>query len=176
MSCLYILMTRSLLVTSFAKIFSHPIGCLFIFKNGFLSCAKVLNIIHFHWYIFAFIVITLRCGSNKMMLWFMSKSVLPISSSRSFIISGHLFRPLMHFEFIFVYGIREWYNSILLHVAVQFFQHHLLRRLSFLHYITCLIFHRLVDDRCLGLFLAFQFCSTGLFFCFCPSTILFWWL
>ena len=36
-------------------------------------------------------------------------------------------------EFIFVYGFRECSNFILLHVAVQFSQHHLLKRLSFLH-------------------------------------------
>ena len=34
---------------------------------------------------------------------------------------------------IFVYGVRECSNFILLHVAVQFSQHHLLKRLSFLH-------------------------------------------
>ena len=34
----------------------------------------------------------------------MSESVLPIFSSRSFIVSGLTFRSLIHFEFIFVYG------------------------------------------------------------------------
>jgi len=32
---------------------------------------------------------------------------------------------LIHFEFIIVYGIREYFNFILLHAAVQFSQHHL---------------------------------------------------
>ena len=54
-------------------------------------------------------------------------------SSKTFIVSGLTFRSLNHFEFIFVYGVRECSNFILLHVAVQFFQHHLLKRLSFLH-------------------------------------------
>ena len=54
-------------------------------------------------------------------------------SSNSFIVFGLTFRSLMHFEFIFVYGVRECSNFILLHVAVQFSQHHLLKRLSFLH-------------------------------------------
>ena len=44
-----------------------------------------------------------------------------------------IFRCLMHFEFIFVYGARKCSNFIILHGAVQFFQHHLLKRLSFLH-------------------------------------------
>ena len=54
-------------------------------------------------------------------------------SSKSFIVSSLTFRSLIHFEFIFVYGVRERSNFILLHVAVQFSQHHLLTRLSFLH-------------------------------------------
>ena len=42
-------------------------------------------------------------------------------SSKSFILSGLTFRSLIHFEFIFVYGIRKYSNVILLHVVVQFF-------------------------------------------------------
>ena len=52
-------------------------------------------------------------------------------SSKSFTVSGLTFRSLIHFEFIFVYGIRKCSNFILLHVAVQFSQHHLLKKLSF---------------------------------------------
>ena len=36
----------------------------------------------------------------------MSESVLPMFSSRSFIVSGLTFRSLIHFEFIFVWGVR----------------------------------------------------------------------
>ena len=46
-------------------------------------------------------------------------------SSRSFIVSSLTFRSLIHFEFIFVYGVRKCSNFILLHVAVQFSQNHL---------------------------------------------------
>ena len=56
-------------------------------------------------------------------------------SSKSCIVSGLTFRSLIHFEFIFVYDVRECSNFFLLHVAVQFSQHHLLKRLCFLHYI-----------------------------------------
>ena len=55
-------------------------------------------------------------------------------SSKSLIVSGLTFRSLIHFEFIFVYGVREFSHFILLHVAVQFSHHHLLKRLSFLHW------------------------------------------
>ena len=54
-------------------------------------------------------------------------------SSKSFIVSGLTFRSLIHFEFIFMYGVRQCSNFILLHVAVQFSQHHLLKRLFLPH-------------------------------------------
>ena len=61
----------------------------------------------------------------------MSLSLLPMLSCKSFIVSGLIFRSLAHFEFIFVYGVRKCSNYILLHVAIQFSQHHLLKRLFF---------------------------------------------
>ena len=63
----------------------------------------------------------------------MSSSVLPMFSSKSFIVSSLTFRSLIHFEFIFVYGVSKCYNFILLCVAVQFFHHHSLKRLSLPH-------------------------------------------
>ena len=57
-------------------------------------------------------------------------------SSRSFIVSGLPFRSLVHFEFIFVYGVRKCSSFILLQVADQFSQHHLLKMLSFFHCIS----------------------------------------
>ena len=46
------------------------------------------------------------------------QSVPPMFSSKHFIVSGLTFKSLIHFEFIFVYGVRECSNFILLHVAV----------------------------------------------------------
>ena len=69
----------------------------------------------------------------------MSSSVLPMFSSKSFIVSGLTFRSLIHFEFIFVYGVRKYSNFILLHVAVQFSQHHLLESLSFPTVYSCFL-------------------------------------
>ena len=42
-------------------------------------------------------------------------------SSKILIVSGLIFRSLIHFEYIFVYGVRKCSNFVLLHVAVQFF-------------------------------------------------------
>ena len=55
-------------------------------------------------------------------------------SSRSFNVSGLIFRSLIHFEFIFVYGVRKCSSFILLQVVDQSSQHHLLKRLSFFHW------------------------------------------
>ena len=60
----------------------------------------------------------------------MSSSVLPMFSSKSYIASCLTFWYLIHLEFIFVYGVRKCSNFILLHVAVQFSQNHLLTWLS----------------------------------------------
>ena len=116
--------------------------------------------------------------------------------SRSFIVSGLTLRSLIHFEFIFVYGVRK---CILLQVVDQFSQHHLLKRLSFLY---CIFLPPLSKIRCpqvrgfisglshsivFFLFiyflffcivhlrrpsLGFLFCSIDLYFCLCASTIL----
>ena len=93
-------------------------------------------------------------------------------SFKSFIVSGLTFRSLIHFQFIFVYGVRKCSNFILLHVAVQFSEHHLLKRLSFPHCIFLTPFSKIRYHRCMGLFLGFLSCSTSLYFCFCASTIL----
>ena len=84
-------------------------------------------------------------GSQRILLWFMSESVLPMFSSRSFIVSGLAFRSLIHFEFIFVYGVRKCSNLSLLQVVDQFSPQHLLKSLSFLH---CIFLPLLSKIRC----------------------------
>ena len=46
--------------------------------------------------------------------------VFCLFSSRSFIVSGLTFRSLIHFEFIFVYGVRKCSSFIPLQVVDQF--------------------------------------------------------
>ena len=106
LSCLYILETKPLSVVSCANIFSHSLDCLFILFMVSLVVKKHLCLIRSHLFIFVFIFINLDDGSQKILLQFMSKNVLPIFPSKSFIVSCHTFRCLIHFEFIFVYGVR----------------------------------------------------------------------
>ena len=91
MSCLYFLEINSLTVTSFANIFSCFIVCLFNFVDGFLCCEKTFSLIRSCLFISLFIFITLGGGSKKILLRSVSKSVLPMFSSRIFTISSLTF-------------------------------------------------------------------------------------
>ena len=51
----------------------------------------------------------------------------------------------------FAYDVRKWFSFILLHIAIQFSQHHLLKRLSFSHCILLLLCERLVSHKNVGL-------------------------
>ena len=52
-------------------------------------------------------------------------------SSRSFIVSGLTFRSLIHFEFIFVYGVRKCSSFILLQVVDRVFPTPLVKEIVF---------------------------------------------
>ena len=106
MSCLYILGINPLSVTLFANIFSHFVGCLFVLLMISFAVQNLLSFIRSHLFILVFIFITLGDGSKKILLRFMSESVLFMLSSKSFIVTGLTFGSLIHFEFIFAYGVR----------------------------------------------------------------------
>ena len=72
-------------------------------------------------------------------------SVLPMFSSKSFIVSGFTFRSLIYSNFIFVYGVKKCSSFILLLVVDQFYQHYLLKKLSFIH---CIFLPPLPKIRC----------------------------
>ena len=75
MSCLYILDISPLSVASFAKIFSHSVGYLFVLFVVSFAVQKLLSFIKSHFFIFIFIVIILGGGYEKILLWLMSESV-----------------------------------------------------------------------------------------------------
>ena len=79
-SCLYIFEISSLSVALFAIIFSHSKWFLFTLLVVSLVMQKLLGLIRSHLFIFAFISIPLGGGSYRILLWFMSESVLPMFS------------------------------------------------------------------------------------------------
>ena len=138
MSCLCILEINPSSVTSFANIFSHSVGWLFILfivsLHGF-AVQKLLILIRSHLFVFVFFFNFhyFKRWIKKILLQFPSNNVLPMFSSQRSIVFHLAFRSLIHFDFIFVYGVRECSNFILLHfilfilLPVQFPKHHLLK-------------------------------------------------
>ena len=63
MSCFYILEINPLSVVSFAIIFSHSDGCLFMLLIVSFAVQKLLSLIRSHLFTFVFISITLGGGS-----------------------------------------------------------------------------------------------------------------
>jgi len=105
-------------------------GLSFHLAYSFLCHAKAVKFNQVSLFYFCFYF---HYSRRWVMLWFMSSSVPRMFFSNSFIVSGLTCRSLIHFEFIFVYGVRKCSNFILLHIAVQFSQHHLLKTLSLPH-------------------------------------------
>ena len=96
---------------------------------------KLLSLIRSYLFIFAFVSFVLEHRFKKN--WCdLCQRMFCLFYSRNFIVSCLKYRSLIHFEFIFVYGVRECSNFILLYVAVPCYQHLLLKRLSFLHCIV----------------------------------------
>ena len=124
MSYLSILEITSLSVASFADIFSNPLG-------GFIcyfAVQKLLSLLRFYSFQFYFS----RIQIQKYIAVIFCQTVLPMFSSRNFMVSSLKFTYLIHFEFIFVNVVRIHSTFFLLHVVVQFSQCYLLKRLSFL--------------------------------------------
>ena len=68
MSCLYILEINPFSDASFANIFSHSEGCLFVLFMVSFAVQKLLSYIRSHLFTFVFISLTLGGGSKKILL------------------------------------------------------------------------------------------------------------
>ena len=92
---------------------------------------KILRLIRSH--LFIFIFMTLGGGSKLILLQLMSKSGMPMFSSKSFIVSALCLglRSILSLFLCMVLG--NVLISFVLLVAIQFSQHHSLKRISFLH-------------------------------------------
>ena len=133
MNCSYILDSNPLLVISLVTIFPHTVGCLFILAS-FLCSAKPLRLDPLCLFLFLF-PLSYEMDQN-ILLWFMSKSILPMLFPNNFMLFSLTFRPLSILSLL-LYIVRKNVSVILLHVAGQFSQHHSLKRLLFLH---CIFF------------------------------------
>ena len=92
------------------QLFFQSVGCLCIMLMGFLCCAKPRSLNRSHLFIFAFISVALGDWPKKTLLRFMLESVLPMFSSRSFMVLCLMFKSLSHFKFIFLCGMKVCSN------------------------------------------------------------------
>ena len=105
MSFLYILEIKPLLVTLFANTFSQFTSCVFILFVISFAVQKFISLLRFHLFIFAFISFALGDWPKKTLVLFIAENVLPVFSSRSFMVLCVILKSLSHFEFIFVYDV-----------------------------------------------------------------------
>ena len=76
MSCLCVLEIDPLLVALYTDIVSYSVDSFFVLFMVSFAVQKLLSFIRSHLFIFVFIFITLGGGSKKILLQFMSESVL----------------------------------------------------------------------------------------------------
>ena len=150
-SCLYTLEIKPLSVASFETIFSHSLACLFFFLMVSFVVQKLVSLIRFHWFIFAFISVALGDWPKKTFVRLMSENVLPMFSSRSLMVSCLMFKSLSHFQSIFV---MVWgcvlVSLIYMHLS-SFISTTCWRDCLFPILYSCLLCWRLIDCRCVGL-------------------------
>ena len=117
----------------FTNILLHSEGCLFVWFMVPFSVQNPLSAIGSP--LFSFASLSFGSRSQKILLWHMSESIVPMLSSRGFMASCLILMTLNHFEFVFVYVV-GCPNFSDLHVAFQHSQHHSLKRLEFLYCIS----------------------------------------
>lgn len=81
------------------------------------------------WFNFHFLFfVSFAWWIQKILLRLMSKCILSVFYSRSFKISGLTLKCRIHTEFFFLYDVKKWCSFNPLHIAIQFSQHHVLKK------------------------------------------------
>ena len=127
-------------------------------------------------FIFAFVSLAWGDVSRKILLRPMSRCVLLMFPSRIFMVSVLTFKSLIHFEFIFLYGVRSWSNFILFFACICPFSSTAWRHYPFFTKCSFLIRHKSIIHICVDLFLGSQSCSIDLCICFFANAMLLWLL
>ena len=135
MSSLYILEIKPFSEVSLANIFSHSVGSLFILLMFSLAVQKLFNLMKSNLFILSFMSLALEDILVKILLCGISEIFLPTFSIRTFMTLQ--LKSFIHLELILVYDV-SWglvsFFFFFLHVAVQIFQHHSLKRLFLLYF------------------------------------------
>ena len=99
MSCLHNLEINNSAIVSFAITLFHPEGCLFTLFIDSFAVKNLISLIRYHLFIFDFISVILAGKSWKIMLWFMSYTILTTCSSKSFTVSGLKLKTFSFYPF-----------------------------------------------------------------------------
>ena len=146
MRCLYILEINPLSVTSFANIFSHFVGCLFVLFMVSFAVQKVLNLIRS--YLFIFLILG---GEYEKILLGLHHWVFCL-----YFLLGVLWYPAL---WIMVFNpFWDYFGVVLDTVLTSSFYVELYRFPSTTYWrdclfsivYSCLLCHRLVGHKCLG--------------------------
>ena len=136
MSSLYILDISLLLDVGLVKIFSQSVGCWFMLLTVSFALQLLCNFMRSHLSILNLtvqaIAVLFRNFSPVPISW----RLFPIFSSVSFNVSGFMWSSLIHLDLTLVQGDRNGSIHNLLHDNSQLCQHHLLKMLSFFHWMV----------------------------------------
>ena len=103
--------------------FSHSVGCLFILLMVFFAVQKLFSLMWCHLFIFSFVFLAPGDITEKILLWEMSEILLPMFSSRIFMVSSLTFHE--HFctsvcGYVFTSLRRKWIGHVV-NVNVRLF-------------------------------------------------------
>ena len=129
---------------------------------------------------FFFLLVSLpeEIYQKKILLWEMSKILLPMFSYRTFIVLSFTLTSLIHFDFIPVCGVRRW--SSIFFIYLSNFPNSIYwvdcLYLIVCFCLFCLLCQILIDRKGVSLLLGSLFCSIDLYVCFHVTNMLFWLL
>jgi hypothetical protein len=136
LSSLYVLEISPLSDLGLVKIIFQSVGYLFVLLTVSFALQKLCNFMRSH---LSILDLTAQATATL----FRNFSHVPISSrlsptfsSISFSVYGFLWRSLIHLDLSFVQGDKNGSICILLHANCQLSQHHLLKMLSFFHWMV----------------------------------------
>ena len=98
--------TRPLPDIWFANIFSHSVSCIFILLIISFAMQKPFSLMWSHLFTFPFVAYDFGVIRKKSFWRPVLRRLPPLSSSRSFMVSNLTYKPLIHFELIFVNDIK----------------------------------------------------------------------
>jgi hypothetical protein len=136
LTSLYILDISHLSDLGLVKIFSQSVGGLFVLLTVSFALHELCNFMRSHLSILVLtahaIAILLRNFSPKPI----SSWLFPTFFSINFSDSGFIWRSLIHLDLSFVQGDKNGSIHIILHDNGQLCQHHLLKMLSYFHWMV----------------------------------------